>query len=86
MDLRTAAVRALGAVRSSVARDALLRVTSGGTSILGRTRLAPRSAEMLAGLSGLASMWADDPKAAEVLKRARASSDSSTRAAARAPS
>ena len=82
MDLRTVIARALGTVRSALARDALLRVSTAGTSWLGRPRLAQRSTEMLAGLAGLAQLWADDPKAAIVLKRARASSDPATRAAA----
>jgi hypothetical protein len=47
-------------------------------------RLAPKSAELLAALAGLASYWNEDPKAAELLARALAHSDPEIRAAARA--
>ncbi len=83
MDLLTGMVRALGTVRSVVARDTLLRVATAGTTFLGRPRLAARSPAMLAGLAGLASLWNTDAKAAPVLKRARAASDAPTRAAAK---
>lgn len=49
-----------------------------------RCRLAPKSAELLAALSGLASYWREEPKAAELLARALAHSDPEIRAAARA--
>jgi hypothetical protein len=82
MDLRVNVIRALGGVRSQMALDALLRVTSAGKTFLGRPRLTHRSPEMLAALSVLADQWKSDRKAAAVLKRARASGDPDLRAAA----
>ena len=48
-----------------------------------RCRLAPKSAELLAALSGLASYWSQHPGAAEILSRARQHTDPEIRAAAR---
>jgi hypothetical protein len=82
MDLRVNVIRALGSVRSNLALEALLRVTSSGRTFLRRPRLAVRSPEMVAGISVLAERWAGDRKAAAVLKRARSSGDPDVRAAA----
>ncbi len=82
MDLRAQLVRALGTTGSPLALEALLRVTTNGRTLFGRPRLAPRSAECLAGLSVLAERWSSDAKAARVLKRARKSSDPDVRTAA----
>lgn len=51
---------------------------------LGR-RLAPKSPELLAALTGLSSYWAQDQAAAEVLAQAREHSDPDIRNAAAAP-
>jgi hypothetical protein len=47
-------------------------------------RMAPKSPELLAALTGLASHWREDPAAAAVLFHARQHHDSEIRAAARA--
>ncbi|MFQ5747684.1 MAG: hypothetical protein ACE5HF_10785 [Gemmatimonadota bacterium] len=81
-ELRVSAIRALRCVGSPAARDALLRLARGRARWLFRRRLAPRSAEMLAALSALASGWPEDPAVRPVLERAARSSDPEIRAAA----
>jgi hypothetical protein len=54
----------------------------GGTSWLGRAKLAPRSLELLAGVMALAAGWPNDMKAAALLALAAASADPEVRSAA----
>ncbi|MFN2398055.1 MAG: hypothetical protein ABR543_05335 [Gemmatimonadaceae bacterium] len=49
--------------------------------LLGRERLASRSPEVLAALTGLAANWRDEPRAAHALKLASRSTDLEIRAA-----
>lgn len=81
-DVRTAAIRVLGSVRGVAARDALLRITSGGRTLFGRERLAPTSPELIAALTALAAGWAEDRAARRVLAQAAASPDAAVRGAA----
>ena len=81
-DVRTLAVRALGYARAPAALEVLLRLTSGGRTLFGREKLAPKSAELLGALAGLASGWQRDPRARAVLRRAAASGDPDIGAAA----
>ncbi len=81
-DVRTLAVRALGYARAPAALEVLLRLTSGGRTLLGREKLPPKSPELLAALAGLASGWQRDPRARVVLRRASASGDPDIGAAA----
>jgi hypothetical protein len=81
-DVRTLAVRALGYARAPAALEVLLRLTFGGRTLLGREKLPPKSAELLAALAGLAGGWQIDPRARAVLRRAAASDDPDVRAAA----
>src|SRR5438874_1711589 len=81
-DVRTLAVRALGYTRAPAALEVLLRLTSGGRTLLGREKLAPKSPELLAALAGLASGWQGDPRVRVVLRRATASGDPDLGAAA----
>lgn len=74
-ELRAMAVRALGHARSPRALDALLRLTSGGRTFWGRPKLPPKRPEFLAALTALATGWATNDKALEVLARAAASED-----------
>jgi hypothetical protein len=81
-DLRIAAIRVLGTTRASAAREALLRLTSGGRTFFGREKLVPKTPELLAALTALATGWSHDSAAQRVLGRALASADPSLRAAA----
>jgi hypothetical protein len=81
-DLRCALLRLLRGHEHPVALDALMRTASTGRSMLGRYRLAPRSAEALTALTVLADTWAAHPQAAALLARARGSADPELRAAA----
>ncbi len=81
-DVRTLAVRALGYARAPAALEVLLRLTSGGRTLLGREKLPPKSPELLAALAGLASGWQGDPRVRVVLRRATASGDPDIGAAA----
>ena len=74
-DLRVAAVRLLRSSRSALALEALLRLVEGGRSMIGRTKLAPKSSDMLAALRALAAAWPTERRAAAVLERARSSRD-----------
>ena len=80
--MRTLAVRALGYTRAPAALEVLLRLTSGGRTLLGREKLPPKSPELLAALAGLASGWQGDPRVRVVLRRATASGDPDIGAAA----
>ncbi len=81
-ELRVLAIKVLGRVRQSVALTALLQLVDGGTTWLGRPKLANRSIELLAALIALASGWRTDTRAAVVLALAAASSDPEIRSAA----
>ncbi len=82
-ELRTLGVKALRGTRASLALDALVKTTTGGRSLLGRQKLADPTPEVLAALRILADTWSDEPKADEILRRARASRDPEIRGAAR---
>jgi len=79
-------VPALQALAGSGAQSALACLLSTATSYtrwFKRLRVAPRSAQVLAALTGLATYWADEPRAAALLARATTHSDPVIRAAAR---
>jgi hypothetical protein len=80
--LRSLAARALGANRSSLAREALLDLCFRKRWLLRRGRLAAGSPELLAALAVLARDWGDDPRGGRVLELARKSRDPQIRAAA----
>jgi hypothetical protein len=79
---RVLAVRILGRSRTSESLHVLRELALHRRRWLGR-RLAPKSPELLAALSALASGWPDDPRAAEILQRALQHVDPDIRAAAR---
>lgn len=83
--LRGLAAQALGANRSTLARDALLDLCSRKHLIFRRRRLTPGSPAALAALAALARRWGDDPAVKPVLERARNARDSRIRAAAAIP-
>lgn len=80
---RVLAIRALAHVDAPRSLDTLLTLADGGRTILGRARLAPRSAVLLAALQGLAGRWSSDERAAAVLGLAAGASDPAIRAAAK---
>ena len=80
-ELRVLAIKVLGRVRSTVALSTLLQLADGGTSWLGRAKLAVRSLELLAALMALAAGWRNDGRAAAILALAAASKDPDIRSA-----
>jgi hypothetical protein len=66
----------------SNALDALIRIAAPSRSLFGRPRLAASSPAMLAALTVLANRWANDARAAAVLKRALKAHEAEVRAAA----
>jgi hypothetical protein len=83
-ELRVLAIKVLGRVRNVAGLAALLAIADGGTTWLGRPKLAARSLELLAALMALAAGWRNDGKAAALLALAAASNDPDIRNAASA--
>ena len=83
-ELRMMAVKVLGTCRERHALETLLSLVNGGKSWLGRPKLAPRSAVVLASLRALSGAWATDAEASRLLQLARQSSDPEFRQAVRA--
>lgn len=81
-EFRTSALQLLARSSSVLALEALLRFALGGTTLLGKLKLAPKSPEMLIALSGLARSWATERRAAPLLALARESRDAEIAAAA----
>ena len=80
-EMRVSAVRILGRTRAPQALRLLVGIAL-TRRFWFRTRLAPKSPELLAILSALAAQWRDDPLAASVLIHAQGHSDPEIRAAA----
>jgi len=74
-DLRVLAIRVLGYTAAPAAFETLLRLTTGGRTLLGREKLPPKSPELVMALAALAGGWGGDPRARATLARAAASSD-----------
>jgi len=83
-ELRVLAIKVLGRAANAAALGALLQLVDGGTSWLGRPRLAARSLELLAALMALAAGWRSDRQVAQFLELAAASTDPDVRNAATA--
>ncbi len=80
--LRVQAVRVLGTVHSTVAMDCLVRVSLARRRwLVGKRRLRPKSAELLAALQGLTN-WQGETKASQVLVLAARHADAEVRDAA----
>ena len=75
VELRALGVRALRRSRSNLALETLLELCSGGRSILGRMKLAATTAEVVSALQVLDEVWAENPRALELLHLARKSKD-----------
>lgn len=82
VELRALGVRTLQGSTVPLALDALLKVTTGGRSLLGRQKLADPTPEVLAALRVMAGTWSDEPRAREILQHAGASRNPEVRAAA----
>ncbi len=82
-DMRALAITALATVKDPVVLRLLRRMVI-ARGIPGLSRLAPRSAPMLAALRGLATHWGSHPKVGPLLESARQSRDPEIRDAARA--
>lgn len=74
-EFRVMALHILGRSTSALALDALLNFAQGGRTMLGRPRLAQKSPEMLAAVSGLARSWSRDRRARALLDAAGRSRD-----------
>jgi hypothetical protein len=80
-EARVLAIRGLARIGTNSALDLLRELALPPRRWL-RRRLAPKSPELLAVLSGLASSWASHPEAAEILAHGLQHSDPDIRAAA----
>jgi hypothetical protein len=83
-ELRALGLRVVGAAKDEASLPWLLNYAVMRTRILRREKLLPKSPEMLAALSGLASGWSDDVRVQPMLEKAQKSKDLEIRAAATA--
>jgi hypothetical protein len=74
-EFRVMSLYLLGRTREPAARDALLAFAAGGRTLFGKPKLAHKSPEMLAALSGLARSWSADAGARGLLDVAAKSKD-----------
>jgi hypothetical protein len=74
-EFRVMSLYLLGRSGNVAALDALLAYASGGKTLLGKVKLANKSPEMLAALSGLARSWSNERRARELLDVAEKSKD-----------
>jgi len=81
-ELRVLAIKVLGRASNGAALSALLELVDGGTTWLGRPKLATRSLELLAALMALAAGWRNDARVAGLLGLAATSNDPDIRNAA----
>jgi hypothetical protein len=84
VEIRALGARVLGRVRSPLAVSALVDLVTSGRTLFGRTRMAPPSPAVLAGLRTLAEVWSDNTEVQEVLRMAERSKDPEVRSAVRA--
>ena len=80
-DSRLLAVNSIAYERREDVLDALLQLSVGGRSLLGRTRLLPKTPVVVAVLRALSTTWPKEPRAAGVLAAAARSSDPELRQA-----
>jgi len=83
-ELRMLAVKVLGTCRERPALATLLSLVNGGTTWLGKPKLAVRSPVVLASLRALSGAWASEAEATRLLDLARQSSDPEFRQAVQA--
>lgn len=80
-DLEVLAIKVVAAARAPGALECLLAFAFPTRGWFRRRRLAAKSPQLLAALTGIAAHWAWDPRATPVLTRAAHSSDDDVRAA-----
>jgi hypothetical protein len=80
-DLRTLAVRVVAASGAPDVLEWLVRRVAGRRRLWRGVRLAPKTSQVLAGLTALAERWRGDPRAEPVLEAARRSADAEVRLA-----
>ncbi|GMV07434.1 MAG: hypothetical protein AMXMBFR53_37090 [Gemmatimonadota bacterium] len=80
-EVRTAAVRLLGAARAPLALTTLVDMVTAGKTLLGRRRLAPSTPEVLVALRTLALSWAERDEVREILDQAAKARDPDIRGA-----
>lgn len=85
-EFRLPSIQLLGRSKSVLALDTLLKYVQGGTSLLGKPKLANKSPEMLAALKGLARTWPQERRARVLLEVAATVKDPQISAALQAPS
>ena len=81
-DLDLLAIKVVAAANAPGSLECLIEFTRPAKGWFRHKRLAAKSPRLLAALTGLATHWAWDPRAAEVLARAARHSDEAVRAAA----
>jgi hypothetical protein len=74
-EFRTSALLLLTRSNSVLALEALLRFAMGGTTLLGKPKLAPKSQEMLIAIGGLARAWPNERRASGLIALAKESKD-----------
>ena len=80
---RVLAIRVLARSRTARALESLALLALPRTRWFRRRRLAPKSPELLAAITGLAAHWPNEPQAQQVLATAERHADADVRAAAR---
>ena len=83
-ELRALLIRAVGAIAAPAACEWLVQRCLTKRVLLPGTRLAPKSAELVAAVTALSLRWARDPRAVEVLRLAARSRDAELQSAAAA--
>jgi hypothetical protein len=81
-DLRVLAIKVLGRAKHPAALAALLTLTDGGKTWLGKPKLPARSLVLIAALLALATSWRSDARAAAILALAAGAVDPEIRNAA----
>ncbi|HET8624098.1 MAG TPA: hypothetical protein VFM14_11085 [Gemmatimonadales bacterium] len=84
-ELRALLIRAVGAIAAPAACDWLVGRCLTKRRLLPGVRLAPKSSDLVAAVTALAQRWAQNPKAAEVLRLAAKTRDAELQAAATPP-
>jgi hypothetical protein len=83
-EFRIPSIQLLGRSKSVLALDSLLKFVAGGTTLMGKPKLAANTPEMVAALKGLARTWPHERRAKVLLELAVSSSDPQVSAAAQA--
>ena len=80
--IRSFALRVLATTKAPEALEAALALAVAPKAMMRRSRLAPKSVEMLAAINALATHWPEDPRAMKVVALARGHRDLDIRAVA----